>query len=90
MNILNTIAVEMPCEQCGGRFHVSLGQILVAQEGTRTTCNALGERDCPAFYYAGLVDPSLCEQLLTVWQQIQARVEAEGGQLVVVAEANPV
>lgn len=87
VNILNAIAVEMPCEQCGGRFHISLGQILVAQEGMRTTCNARGERECPAFYYAGLVDPNLCEQLMAVWQQIQSPVEAKGGQLVVITDA---
>lgn len=89
MDILKSIAVELPCEECGGKFRVSLGQILLAQEGMRTTCNALGERECPGFYYAGLIAPALCEELISVWDKIAARARAEGGQLVVVADAGP-
>ena len=86
MDILNTVAVEMPCKECGGNFKVSLGQILLAQEGMRATCNALGERECPGFYYAGLIDHGLCDQLVSVWHQIESHVEAEGAHLVVVAD----
>jgi len=87
VDILQSIAVELPCEECGGKFRVSLGQILLAQEGMRTTCNALGERECPGFYYAGLIEPALCEELVSVWEKIAARARAQGGQLIVVPDA---
>ncbi|HKS90772.1 MAG TPA: hypothetical protein VJQ83_02500 [Tepidiformaceae bacterium] len=86
MDILTSIAVELPCEECGGKFRVSLGQILLAQEGMRSACDALGERECPGFYYAGLIEAGLAEQLVDVWDQIASRAHALGGELIVVTD----
>ncbi len=84
IDILSAVAVELPCEECGGTFRVSLGQILDAQGAMRATCNARGLRECPGFYYAGLVDPESGRQLADAWRQMEREAACAGGELVLV------
>lgn len=84
MDIKSQLAVELPCPQCGGVFRVSLGQILDAQEGMSITCNARGESECPALYYAGLFDKFSAEAVASGFRTLEKEAEDAGGKLVFV------
>lgn len=83
MDIARQVAVEMPCPECGGVFHVSLGQILDAQEGMRAACNARGPRECPGLYYAHLVDRDSAREMIEAAKRMEQEAEAAGGKLVI-------
>lgn len=82
-DILSSVALEFPCNECGGVFRVSLGQILLAKEGMRGTCNARGPRECPGMYYAGLIDDKSGRSLTEAWGRIRAEATRAGGRLVI-------
>lgn len=85
MDLLTAAAIELPCDECGGRRAVTLRQILASQrilfhEG----CLApQGERECPPAAFAPLVDGGLLDELERVWQQIEERAHVLGGELTV-------
>ncbi len=87
IDIEKDVAIELPCSECGGKFRVSLGQVLNAQEGMRHECLARGDTECPGMHLAGLVDRTALESLVTSWKAIQAQARGEGGRLVVVGES---
>jgi hypothetical protein len=86
LDIDRLVAIELPCKECGGVFHVSLGQILLAQEGMHGKCNALGAQECPGLFYADLISQDLARTLVHTWQQIRRHAEDAGGHLVLVTE----
>lgn len=88
MDIDRLVAIELPCEECGGVFRVSLGQILLAQKGMRGKCNALGAMECPGLFYADLISQDLARTLVDTWQQIRRHTENAGGHLVLVTEVD--
>lgn len=84
-DILSRVAVELPCEECGNVFRVSLGQILISQGAMRVTCEARGPRECPGMYYANLVGQESARQFAEAWRKMEEEAAGEGGQMVVVS-----
>ncbi len=88
LDIERMLVIELPCQECGGVFRVSLGQILLAQEGMRGKCNALGAQECPGLFYADLISQDLARTLVDTWHQIRRHTENAGGHLVLVPEGD--
>lgn len=82
MDITSQLAVELPCPECGSVFHVSLGQILNAQEGMSVACEARGESECPAMYYAGLFDRESAQAVAAAFEKMEKEAQNAGGKLV--------
>lgn len=82
MDIKSQLAVELPCPECGNVFRVSLGQILNAQEGMSVACNARGESECPALYYAGLFDKKSADSVADAFEKLEKEAKDAGGKLV--------
>jgi len=79
MDIFDKIAIEIPCAACGGRYEVSLKQVLLSQQMIHEGCPVRDERDCPPLAYASLVDPGTVRELREVWLRIEDRVRTAGG-----------
>lgn len=82
VDILSRVAVELPCGECGGKFHVSLGQLLDSHDAMKVTCEARGARECPGLYYGRLVDGDSARVFVDAWRKMAEEVEHQGGQLV--------
>ncbi len=65
MDIIDAIAIDLPCSVCGGHYKVSLRQIMLSRRMMCQGCPGPSQytTECPPQYYADLVD---CELLQTL------------------------
>lgn len=84
MDILETIAIELPCAACGSRYEISLRQVLLSQRMLHEGCPVPPRftTECPPLEYADLVDPDLIGELEHTGLRLQERARAAGGRLV--------
>jgi hypothetical protein len=57
MGILTAVIIELPCNVCGGRFPVTLRQVLLSQEILRHEGGPFpeGAAECPPVAYQGFL-----------------------------------
>jgi len=82
-DILIAAAFELPSNVCGGRFGVTLRQVLLSQgilqhEGC---VRADQETECPPSALANLAEHELIDELERVWTRLDERARALGGRL---------
>lgn len=84
MDILDAVAVELPCVACGARFEITLKQVLTSEQMLHEGCPVPMQftNECPPLYYADLVGRDLILELEKIWLRIEAVVPAAGGKLV--------
>jgi hypothetical protein len=83
MDILIAAGIELPCPACGGRFTVTLRQILLSQEIlTHEGCpTPEQETECPPALAAGLLDRTAIEDLQRAWSRLETEAHTVGGRL---------
>ena len=81
MDILEIVAIEIPCSACGGRYEVTLKQILLSQEMLHEGCPVQVETECPPLAQSGLVDQELIQELQSIWGRLEEKVRGTGGEL---------
>lgn len=81
MDILEIVAIEIPCSACGGRYEVTLKQIALSQEMLHEGCPIQVEDECPALAYSDLVDQELVQELQRVWVRLEEKARGAGGEL---------
>ncbi len=91
MDILSKVAIEFPCNVCGGQRAVTLRQVLLSQEMLACEgCMALhGEGECPPAVFAPLVEHVLLVELEEQWRRLENRARAAGGRLVACGVTGP-
>ena len=81
MDILEAVAIELPCSACGGRYEVTLKQITLSQEMMHEGCPVQVESECPPVAYSGLVDQEVVRELQRVWARLEERAHEAGGEV---------
>jgi hypothetical protein len=83
LDLSRSVAIELPCDHCGGYRAVTLQQILLSQDMLANDgCLALhGEGECPPASFAPLAEHDLIVELLDAWQRLEQRARAAGGRL---------
>lgn len=81
MDILDSIAIMIPCVVCGGRSEVTLKQVALSQKMMHDGCPVHDERECPPQYYAPLIDRQLVQDLRQLWARLEQEAQAAGGEL---------
>jgi len=81
MDILEKVAIEFPCRACGGRYEVTLKQILLSQEMLHEGCPVQIVDECPPLVYSGLADREIIQELQRVWVRLEEKAHADGGEL---------
>jgi hypothetical protein len=81
MDILKAVSVELPCNQCGQRYQVTLEQILLSQDALGHDCLARGETECEPLFHARLLDHELIAAFLDAWNRLGVAAQASGGAL---------
>ena len=51
MDILEKLAIEVPCSACGGRYNVTLKQILLSRQMSPEGCPVQVVDECPSLAY---------------------------------------
>jgi hypothetical protein len=84
MDLTEAVALSVPCTQCGGRYDVSLQQLVVAHEATATiACPGGAASDGPPLVIAELLERAFAEDLLRAWAAAQRRAQAVGGTITI-------
>ena len=73
MDILESVAIEVPCSACGGRYEVTLKQIALSQQMLHEGCPVQVVDECPPLAYSGLVDQELVHDLQGVWMRLEEK-----------------
>ena len=81
MEILDILAIEIPCSACGGRYEVTLKQILLSQEMLHEGCPVQVDSECPPLAYSGLVDQEAIRELQEVWGRLEEKARKAGGEV---------
>ena len=81
MDILEIVAIEIPCSACGGRYEVTLKQIALSQQMLHEGCPIRVETECPPLAQSGLVDQELIQELQSVWGRLEEKVRGTRGEL---------
>ena len=81
MDILEFVAIEIPCVACGGRYEVTLKQVTLSQKMLHEGCPIRVETECPPLAQSGLVDQELIQELQDIWGRLEEKVHGTGGEL---------
>jgi hypothetical protein len=81
MDILEAVAIEITCSACGGRYEVTLKQVVLSQKMLHEGCPVQVEIECPPLAYSGLVDQELIQELQRVWVRVEEKAHWAGGEL---------
>lgn len=84
MDILEAIAIQVPCSTCGTRYAITLKQILISKQMLHEGCPVPNQfsNECPPLYYADLADCGLIEEIERLWGQLEERIVEVGGELI--------
>ena len=81
MDILERVAIEIPCSACGGRYEVTLKQILLSQGMMHEGCPVQIVDACPPLAYSGLVDEATIYELQRVWARLEEKARGASGEV---------
>lgn len=81
VDLLQHLAIQMPCEVCGQHYAVTLRQVLLSQMMVHVGCSAEGE--CPPLTYAALANEAALRDLERDWSRVLNSVRTLGLELAV-------
>lgn len=82
MNILDAVAISLPCQSCGGNYQVPLRDVLLSQTILHEGCPVSQETECPPVFQSRLFEHGEVEELQHVWSRLENRARSDGGELV--------
>ena len=76
MDILEAIAIQLPCPACGARYGINLKQIFISKQMLHDGCPIPIQypNKCPPLYYADLAACGLIEEIERLWGQLEERI----------------
>ena len=83
IDLLEYVAVRVPCASCGQHYAVSLRQVLLAQDMLHEGCPVCTETECLPLTYAALANEDALRDLERSWSRLVERVHAAGFDLTV-------
>jgi hypothetical protein len=86
-DILEHVAVSVPCSACGDRYSVTLRHVLLAQNLMHEGCPVHDDRECPPLVYAPLAASPAIEALRVAWTGLAEQVRQAGWELTLLGRA---
>jgi len=83
LDLLQHVAVLVPCAACGQHYSVSLRNVLMSQDMMHEGCPVCHETECLPLSYAALADEAAVHEFERNWIQLLRRVRAAGFDLTV-------
>ena len=82
MNILDTVAISLPCRSCGDNYRVPLKDVLLSHRMLHQGCPVSQETECPPLFQSRLFERKDIEELQSAWSRLENRARSDGGELV--------
>lgn len=83
LDLLQHIAVRVPCAACGQYYDVSLRQVLLSQAMLHEGCPSCSETECPPLTYAALANEAALVDFERSWSRLFRQVRKTGFELTV-------
>ncbi|HQZ38487.1 MAG TPA: hypothetical protein PLH72_05555 [Vicinamibacterales bacterium] len=78
LDILQHVAVRVPCGTCGRYYDVTLRQVLLAQVMLHAGCPAASDTECPPLTYAAVADEAAVRDFERSWRRVTQQVNSIG------------
>lgn len=88
MNILDAVAISLPCHSCGGRYQVPLRDVLLSHTMLHQGCPVSQETECPPVFQSRLFERPEVEELQRVWSRLENHARSDGGELVLLGASD--
>jgi hypothetical protein len=82
MNILDAVAISLPCRSCGDNYRVPLKDVLLSHRMLHQGCPVSQETECPPLFQSRLFERKDIEELQSAWSRLERRARSDGGDLV--------
>jgi hypothetical protein len=82
MNILDAVAISLPCRSCGDNYRVPLKDVLLSHRMLHQGCPVSQETECPPLFQSRLFKRKDIEELQRAWSRLENRARSDGGELV--------
>ena len=79
MNILDHVAITVPCNLCSDEYNVPASVVFEGQRVIAGGCPGCSDYECEPRFVATLVDPQALAALEAAWARFEASVIAHGG-----------
>ena len=79
MNILDHVAIRVPCNTCSGELNVPASVVLEGLETMLPDCPGSSDYECESRFVATLADQQALEALQAAWVGVEASVRSHGG-----------
>jgi hypothetical protein len=82
-DLLQHVAVRVPCTTCGHFYDVNLRDVLSSQGMLHDGCPVGTETECPPLTYAGLANEAALREFETSWSRLRDLISAAGYELTI-------
>ncbi len=83
LDLLQYVAVRVPCAACNQHYEVSLRQVLLSQDLLHDGCPVAADPECLPLTYASLANEDALRTFERSWSQLLDRVRRTGFDLTV-------
>ena len=83
VDILQHVAVRVPCTACGQYYDVTLREVLLSHAVLHAGCSPTSRDECPPLVHAALADETALRDLERSWRRVIQQVTAMGLNLTV-------
>ncbi len=83
LDLLQQIAVSVPCSACGQHYNITLRDVLMSQDMLHEGCPVCHETECLPLTYAALADEAALRDFEQSWSRLLHNVQAAGLELTV-------
>jgi hypothetical protein len=88
MNILDAVAISLPCHSCGGNYQVPLKDVLLSHTMLHQGCPVSQETECPPIFQSRLFERGEVEELQRLWSRLENHARSDGGELVLLGASD--
>ena len=83
LDLLQQLAVSVPCSTCGQHFNITLRDVLMSQDMLHEGCPVCHQTECLLLTYAALADEAALRDFEQSWSRLLHKVQAAGFELAV-------
>lgn len=81
LDLLQQIAVSVPCSACGQHYSISLRDVIMSQDMIHDGCPVCHETECLPLTYAALADEAALREFEHSWSRLWHTVRSAGFEL---------
>jgi len=82
MDILDVLAIRLPCNVCGRSYQVPLSDVVLSHAVIHEGCPVPYESECPPLFQGRLFEDETLQRLQTAWRALEESARSSGGELI--------